>query len=38
MFACVREVRGKERESELEWGGGWVEGGAYINILCKRRS
>ena len=33
----MREVRWKG-ERELEWGGGWIEGGTFIKILCKRRT
>ena len=26
----MREARGRGRESELEWGGGWIEGGILL--------
>ena len=29
-------TRGRERESELEWGGGWIEWGfCYLKICAK---
>ena len=31
----MQEARGRGRESELEWGGGWIEGGfCYLKIYA----